>query len=153
VFLGIVFDKFLNFRAHVERLVTKARPRLNIIKICHETLKGIYEALIGSLFVYYFFAVARIAETNLDRLQKIQNRVLRCIYRTEWTCPADLIQSMSDLPLVRDKLLKIGKKYVSKAENSNVRLLFAEYLDSISSIRRKDKDTPLCLFHDRELNP
>jgi len=72
-----VFDEFLNFRAHVERLVTKARPRLNIIKIfchkswnlSHETLKGIYEALIGSLFVYSFFAVARIADTNLERLQ------------------------------------------------------------------------------------
>jgi hypothetical protein len=38
-------------------------------------------------------------------------------------------------------------------DNSNVRLLTAEYLDSISSIRRKEKDTPLCLFHDRELNP
>ncbi len=32
-FLGIVFDEFLNFRAHVEKLVTKNRPRLNIIKI------------------------------------------------------------------------------------------------------------------------
>jgi exonuclease III len=163
VFLGIVFDEFLNFRAHVEKLVTKARPRLNIIKIfshkswklSHETLKGIYEALIGSLFVYSFFAVARIADTNLERLQKIQNRALRCIYRTEWTCPTDLIHSMSDIPLVRDKLIKIGKKYLSKAkmDNSNVRLLLAEYLDSISSIRRDDKDTPLCLFHDRELNP
>ena len=163
IFLGIVFDEFLNFRAHVEKLVTKARPRLNIIKIfshkswklSHETLKGIYEALIGSLFVYSFFAVARIADTNLERLQKIQNRALRCIYRTEWTCPTDLIHSMSDIPLVRDKLIKIGKKYLSKAkmDNSNVRLLLAEYLDSISSIRRDDKDTPLCLFYDRELNP
>jgi hypothetical protein len=54
-----------------------------------------------------------------------------------------------------EKLIKIGKKYLSKAkmDNSNMRLLLAEYLDSISSIRRKEKDTPLCLFHDRELNP
>jgi len=69
--------------------------------------------------------------------------------------PTDLIHSMSDLPFVRDKLIKIRKKYLSKAkmDNSNVRLLLAEYLDSILSVRREYKNTPLCLFHDRELNP
>jgi len=96
--------------------------------------KGIYTALIGFLFVYSFFAVARIAEINLDRLQKIQNRALRCIYRLEWTSPTDLIHSMSGLLLVRDRLIEIGKKYLPKAvcNNSNVCLLIVEYLDSIS---------------------
>ena len=160
VFLGITFDEFLNFRVHVEGLTIRARQRLNIIKIfshkswnlSHETLKGIYTALIGSLFVYSFFAVARIAETNLDRLQKIQNRALRCIYKLEWTSPTDLIHSMSGHLLVRDRLIEIGKKYLPKAVgyNSNVCLLLAEYLDSISSIRRDGKDTPLCLFHTHE---
>jgi len=84
VFLGIPFDEFLNFRIHVEDLTIRARQRFNIIKIfshkswnlSHETLKGKYTPLIDSLislFVYSFFAVARIAETNLDRLHKIQN--------------------------------------------------------------------------------
>ena len=160
VFLGITFDEFLNFRVHVEGLTIRARQRLNIIKIfshkswnlSHETLKGIYNALIGSLFVYSFFTVARIAETNLDRLQKVQNRAIRSIYRLEWTSPTDLIHSMSNLLLVRERLIEIGKKYLPKAvgNNSNVCLLLVEYLDSISSIRRKEKDTPLCIFHNRE---
>ncbi len=78
VFLGITFDEFLNFRVHTANLAIRARKRLNIIKIfshkswklSHETLKGIYNALIGFLFVYSFFSVARIAETNLEKLQR-----------------------------------------------------------------------------------
>ena len=160
VFLGITFDESLNFRVHTEGLVIRARKRLNLIKIfshkswnlSHETLKGIYNALIGSLFVYSFFSIARIAKTNIERLQKVQNRAIRSIYRLEWTSPTDLIHSMSNLLLVKDRLIEIGKKYLPKAvcNNSNVCLLLEEYLDSISSIRRKEKDTPLCIFHNRE---
>ena len=111
VFLGITFDEFLNFRVHTEGLAIRARKRLNIIKILsnlswilsHETLNEIKNALIGSLFVYSFFSVAIIAETNLDRLQKVQNRAIQSIYRLEWTSPTDLIHSMSNLLLVRGK--------------------------------------------------
>jgi len=134
--------------------------RLNLIKnfshkswkLSHETLKGIYNALIGSLFVYSFFSVARIAVTNLERLQIVQNRAIRSIYRLEWTSPTELIHSISSLLPVRDRLTDIGKKYLPKAigNNANVCLLLEEYLDSVSSIRRGYKDTPLCLFRSRE---
>ncbi len=116
VFLGITFDELLNFRVHTEGLVTRARKRLNLIKIfshkswnlSHETLKGIYNALIGSLFVYSFFSIARIAKTNIDRLQKVQNRAIRSIYRLEWTSPTDLIHSMSNLLPIKERLIEIG---------------------------------------------
>jgi len=44
---------------------------------------------------------------------------------------------MIGLLLVRDRLIEIGKRYLPKEvrNNSNVYLLLAEYLDSISSIR------------------
>jgi hypothetical protein len=108
------------------------------------------QCLIGSLFVYSFFSVARIAVTNLERLQRVQNRAIRSINRLEWTSPTDLIHSISNLLPVRDRLIDIGKKYLPKAivNKANVCLLLEEYLDSVSSIRKED--TPLCLFHSRE---
>ena len=157
VFLGITFDEFLNFGKHTDNLLKRARKRLNIIKIyshkswhlSHVTLKGIYNAIIGSIFTYSFFAVARIAKTNLDRLQRVQNRAIRSIYRLEWTSPTDQIHSISNLVPVRDRLVSLGERYLTKAadNNPNVALLLQEYLDSISSIRRNEKDTPLCLFY------
>jgi len=89
---------------HTANLEIRARKRLNLIKIfshkswklSHQTLKGIYNALIGSLFVYSFFSVARIVVTNL-RLQRVQNREIRSICRLEWTSSTDLIHSISIL--------------------------------------------------------
>ena len=157
VFLGVTFDEFLNFGKHTDNLLKRVRKRLNIIKIfSHKswhlspvTLKGIYNAIIGSIFTYSFFAVARIAKTNLDRLQRVQNRAIRSIYRLEWTSPTDVIHSISNLLPIRDRLIGLGERYLTKAteNNPNVALLLSEYLDSISSIRRKEKDTPLCLFY------
>ena len=157
LFLGITFDEYLNFKCHTDNLRLRAIKRLNIIKIfshkswklSHETLKCIYGALIGSLFTYSFFSVARIATSNLERLQRVQNRALRCIYRLDWCSSVDTIHDLSNLPLVRDRLIDLGKRHLAKAviNNPYVFLLLSEYLESKSSIRRGEVDTPLCLFY------
>ncbi len=157
VFLGITFDEFLNFKVHTDKLEKRARKRLNIIKIFslkswhlnHVTLNGIYGALIGSIFTYSFFAIARIANVNIQKLQRVQNRAIRSIYRLEWTSPTNLLHSISNILPIRERLMNLGVKYLKKAvvNNSYVSLLLEEYLDSISSIQRDGKDTPLCLFY------
>jgi hypothetical protein len=45
--------------------------------------------------------------------------------------------------------VQLGKIYLAKAVGNNeyVSLLLDEYIDSISSIKRKGKGTPLCLFY------
>ena len=156
-FLGITFDESLNFKVHAEILLNRARKRLNIIKIfshkswhlSHVTLKGIYSAIIGSIFTYSFFMVARLAKTNIDRLQRVQNRAIRTIYRLEWTCPITMLHSISSILPLHERLVQLGKRYLTKAvvNNGYVSLLLQEYIDSMSSIRRKEKDTPLCLFY------
>ena len=153
----MTFDEFLNFAKHTEFLEKRARKRLNIIKIfshkswhlSHATLKCIYGALIGSIFTYSFFSVARIASTNMERLQRVQNRAIRCIYRLEWTSPTILIHSIANILPIRERLIQLGERYLAKAvvSNENMCLLLQEYIDSKSSIRRKEKDTPLCLFY------
>ena len=51
--------------------------------------------------------------------------------------------------LIRTTVGKLGKRYLAKAvvNNEYVSVLLNEYIDSISSIQRKGKDTPLCLFY------
>lgn len=157
VFLGITFDEFLNFRKHTDLLEKRARKRLNIIKIFShkswhlspDTLKGIYNALIGSIFTYSFFAIARIAKTNIERLQRVQNRAIRSIYRLDWTSPSDLIHEISGLTPISERLIQLGERYLAKAvlNNKQIALLLKEYIDSKSSILRNGINTPLCLFY------
>ena len=155
-FLGIIFDEFLCFKDHVVMLRGRALKRLNIIKIFSHrswqldsnTLKCIYEALIGSIFTYSFFAIARIAKTNMERLQTVQNRAIRSIYRLEWCSPVDLIHEISGLPLIKDRLTNLGKRYISIAEGRSelMELLVSEYNAAKSTIQKDNKITPLCLF-------
>ena len=156
LFLGILFDEFLCFKDHVEMLRCRALKRLNMIKIyCHSswqlnsnTLKSIFNSLIGSIFTYSFFAIARIAKINIERWQTVQNRAIRCIYRLDWCSPIDLIHQISDLPLIKDRLTNLGKKYIGYAEGRSelMELLVSEYKRAKPTIQKDEKLTPLCLF-------
>ena len=133
-----------NFKCHTVNLETRARKRHyqnfshKSWHLSHETLKGIYGALI---------------KYNLKRPQKVQNRALRSIYRLEWTSPTLLVHSISNILPIRERLIQLGVNSLTKAvvNNEYMCILLQEYIDSQvydgSSIRRKEKDTPLCLFY------
>ena len=157
LFLGITFDERLNFSEHTENLSLRALKRINIIKILShkswhlgkDTLKNVYNALIGSIFAYSFFTVARLSKSNLDKLQRIQNRAIRSIFKLEWNSANHLIPIISGILPVKERLIQLGIKYLPRAllKNSNISLLLREYIDSKSSIQRNNKPTPLCIFY------
>ena len=158
VFLGITFDESLCFNAHYENLRARAIKRLNIIKIFshsswhldHLTLKGIYRALIGSIFDYSFFSISNVSDTNIGRIQKAQNRTLRCIYKLPWDSHPDLLFPISNILPVKDRFLQLGCRYILKAiasRNPLIRVLINEYFSSKSEITKiKKLGTPLCMF-------
>ena len=161
IFLGVTFDEHLTFQNHINSLKLRALKRLNIIKIlCHkswhlskDTLKGVYNALVGSIFTYSFFMAANVSATNLEKLQVIQNRAIRCIYKLEWNSSNYLLYPISGVLPVKKRLIVLGCRHLAKSMkcNSFIRLLVIEYLGSISSIRKKrnnwsEYSTPLCLI-------
>ena len=88
-------DEHLNFSAHYANLRVRALKRLNIIKlfshkswhINQKTLTSLYRAIIGSIFDYSFFTITDCSEKNLELLQTVQNRAIRCVYRLPWKSP------------------------------------------------------------------
>ena len=155
LFLGIVFDEYLCFNTHFTNLKSKALKRLNLIKlISHkswhlssQTLINVYMSLVGSIFTYSFFSVANVSQTNLNLLQLIQDRAIRCIFKTEWNFPSFLLSKLSDILPVKERFIQIGCRRLIKSlhNNLNTNTLFQEYLNSISSIQRsKKRQTFLC---------
>ncbi len=150
-FLGVIFDEFLNFKKHTENLEKRARKRLNLIKIfSHKSWRLGHEKYLWRLnwlhiYIFFFYSFLRIAATNMERLQRVQNRAIRSIYRLEWTSPTCLIHTISNLLPIRERLIKLVESNLAKAQVNNeyVILLLQEYTDPRSSIRRKEKDTPL----------
>ena len=84
----------------------------------------------------------------MNKLQTVQNRAIKSIYRLDWCSPVDLIHDLSGLSLVEDRLTYLGKKYISLAEGRSelIELLISEYNAAKPTIQKNNKITPLCLF-------
>ena len=158
-YLGITFDEHLNFNKHYEILRSRALKRLNIIKIfSHKswllskaTLVRIYGALVGSIFDYSVFTVASVSDTSLKRIQSVQNRSIRCIYKLKWDSPTTELPIISGLIPIRSRFLKLGSRYLTKCiifKNELTSVIIEEYVRSFSAITAGEKFliTPLCLF-------
>ena len=158
VFLWITFDESLCFNKHFANLRVRALKRLNILKIFshkswhlnYSTLTNIYRALIGSIFDYSFFSIACVSKTNLELIQKVQNRSIRIIYKLEWDSPTASLFSISSILQIKDRFLQLGARYIMKTfkyNNKLINVLISEYLRSWSAITKDlTLSTPLCHF-------
>jgi hypothetical protein len=157
LFLGIIFDEFLCFNEHVKMLKARAIKRINILKIIRhkswglsqKTLKQVYMALIGSIFAYSFPILANASISNINKLQIIQNKAIRLIFRLDWNSLSSSLSNISNILSVRERLLQLGCRYFNKSmyNNSYVGELIQEYLGSVSKItKNRKRETVLCLF-------
>ena len=155
--MGITFDEYLFFNSHYANIESRTLKRLNILKIfshsswhlSSQTLKYIYTALVGSIFNYSYFTVANVSSTNLNRLQSLQDRATRLIFKTEWNCPSIHLYKLSKITPIRARFIQLGCRSIAKSlkHNLNTNILIQEYLSSISSIKRSGKRaTPLCII-------
>ena len=107
-YLGIIFDRHLTYKYHIDYLVTKCVKRLNLLKLLSgtywgagkETLLIIYRTQIRSLLDFgmpaYFFASKHL----LDRLQRIQNQALRICCGAMRSTPICVLQAAcNEMPL------------------------------------------------------
>ena len=106
-----------------------------------------YQSIVGSIFDYSFFTITSVSNTNLNSIQRIQNRAIRSIYSLPWDSPTVELANISSLPNVEDRLLQLGCKYICKnwVLNPFITILIVEYVSSRSSIQRSSQlATPLC---------
>lgn len=75
-FLGVIFDKRLNFKVQIDKIRPKCKDRLSIPRILssknwgprHQVVGNIYKSLIGSVVNYSFFCLDLVSEPYISRL-------------------------------------------------------------------------------------
>jgi hypothetical protein len=91
-FLGIKFDGYLNGSEHIDEIKEKTKNRLNILRILSfkkrwminvNVLINIYKSLIRSIIDYSAFLVSFASDSQLERLERIQNEALRIIFKVK----------------------------------------------------------------------
>ena len=114
-FLGIDIDQGLRFNQHVKRIVEKTRKRVNILKSMAwkdwgnslEIQRTLYIQFIRSCLEYASSSWSPwLSNTNLQKLERVQNEALRSITRTTKTCPVDFLRLEANLEPLKDRYVK-----------------------------------------------
>jgi hypothetical protein len=128
--LGVIFDRRMTWRLHVEKFASKALGTYvrtyPIFKSKHlnANIKLImYRALITSIMTYasptWVFAV----DIHLMKLQRLQNRVLRTIFKLNKRTPVRDLHLKFKIPYVYDYINKLCRRQAEitlNHENPNV---------------------------------
>ena len=82
----------------------------------------------------------------INRLQTIQNKALRCIFKLDWRCPT---QDISKLLTVKDRMIQLSCRHIYESflrKNKNILLLIKEYLDLRPNLKNQSKfQSLLCI--------
>ena len=144
--LGIIFDESLTFNKQVDSIRDKCLSRLNLIKVLshrewklsRETLLMLYKTLIRSIIDYSSFIVDVICDTNLKRLQVIQNKAVRCIFKASFDTPTSELCSISNLNPIKDRLFDLNKRFIER--NLNKVGLVKQLIDEFNEFNKLDKN-------------
>jgi ribonuclease HI len=107
-FLGVILDKKLTWKHHIEHLISKCQKRLNLMRAVSGSKWGaskkallmIYRALIRPVLDYGAVTFCTANDTNLKKLEKIQNQALRiCCGASVGTAIVALQNECGEMPL------------------------------------------------------
>ena len=127
-FLGVIFDSKLNWKPHIDYIVTKCKKRINIMRAVSgyrwgaskRALLSIYRALVRSVLDYGDVAYATASATQLKRLQNVQSEALRLACGTAKGTPVIALQNeCGEVPLNLRRLSN-SIRFGAKILGSNV---------------------------------
>ena len=83
-YLGVDIDASMNFNSHINNLVKKVNRAIGVLKYCskfvsRETRITLYNSLVLPHFDYCSTIWSNASTTHIVRLQRLQNRAMRCI--------------------------------------------------------------------------
>jgi hypothetical protein len=118
--LVVTFNESLSFESQVKKLREKCINRLSLIKLLSKklnlkTLCKLYKSLIGSIIDYSGFIIHSLSESNLKKIQAIQNKAYGLIFKKPFDASTDTLCTVSDLPTVCERAKELNERILNKA--------------------------------------
>ena len=153
MFLGITFDPALSFAAYITKIKSIAQSRTAILKILvshhwklpKSTLVKLYFALIRSITDYSAFTAHVISNSQMTRLQRIQNAALKAIFRPALKTNLIRLGRQHNVCPIAARLAMLHSNYIYSAlshRNPTIQQLTSEYLNRFASLA-ESQSTPL----------
>ena len=118
-YLGMVLEKKLNFKKHIDYVVGKANvaiktlypliSRKSQLNVQNKLL--IYKLAIRPIFTYACPAFINIAKTHIKRLQVLQNKALKMVMNRHWRTRTTDLHGDANVPMISDYIDKLTAKF------------------------------------------
>ena len=106
-YLGIMLDKNLTFREHIEYICNRISKSIGImfrLSVCtpENVLRSLYNSLISPYLMYCNLIWGNAADVHLNRLLMLQKRALRIITFSEYLAHTEELFKQLNIPKIHD---------------------------------------------------
>ena len=126
-FLGVKFNSSLTWEPQIRSLVCKAQQRVNLLRAIRGFSQSVSPALILKLFasivrpIFECSAVAHItaADCHKDKMQVLQNSVIRCALHIPSYISVETLHDASGLLPLHEHLVHFAKKRLATMKSNS----------------------------------
>jgi hypothetical protein len=145
-YLGVHFDTKLSWNKHVSTIATRATQRLGILKpLLNRRSKlslangiTIFKTMILPIMTYAAHVWATTSKTNMQKLQRVQNKALRTVAHCPWYIRNTDLHKDLDISTFQKTVRKLAKKFYSELEsNSNILIKELATYDAAEMLKHK----------------
>jgi exonuclease III len=122
-FLGLTFDRLLNFHDHIKEVKKRAMAPALLLKAFHgnnwsvpeRSLLIIYKTHVLPILTYGSICTMVAPTSYIKKLQVVQNTALRKIYNLPYGAASEPCHRLSRLPRLNDRLVSLSQRYFARA--------------------------------------
>ena len=131
-YLGITLDEFLNWNEHVASTIKSLNSLFSVFYnirryLTIEHKRVIYYAMIYSRIKYGICAYGFAKKENMDKVQILQNKLLKVILEKDRRTPTNELHNTLDILQVKDIFLQEISTFVCNYLHGNLPEGFSEY--------------------------
>ena len=158
-YLGVYTDKSLDWKKHIQDILKQISRSLRVIKYCKrflpfDTLKCLYNSIVDPHFRYRCPVWGIAGASDINHLQKLQNRAARMITSSRYDAPSKMLIKQLGWRTIEEMIQYESRVMVYKPVNR----LAPQYLQDIFSRNSENLPTsfvalPLIFVSQNEIRP
>ena len=141
-YLGVIIDKQLKWRTHLDTIEKKIAPRIGLLRYLSrsaydpnsKTMINIFKSIARTIIIYGYPVLLTAKETIWNRLQIIQNKAIRAALGLPIYTSVDYIHRISSVPRIKDYAISLLRKSIGTATNNNDIILKTHLQDILNQI-------------------
>ncbi|CAF3782533.1 unnamed protein product [Rotaria magnacalcarata] len=126
-YLGVIIDKQLNWRRHLDHIKTRIAPRIGLLRYLSRTayepnsmtMINIFKSIARSIIIYGHPVLLTADQNVWNRIQIIQNKALGAALGLPIYTSVDYIHKISNIPKIKDYATILLKQFIQTATEKN----------------------------------